>query len=330
MDKLKIKNPSFWLKIESICDRLLHKLKCRDILTLLRILNNSEMRGTREFSHKLITILPIHTPSIRFKEMLEILEICTDNNLQAERLINYFLIPKIENTVHKFVFADYIHLLKVLSKMKYQEDPIFWSDHILPCIFNFEMTYQQARQLWETYLGVKINCPSLDIAKYFILIENILSKFEVLIKNNQDVSEIKLSIDKDYSLIPKKETVSSSNIKIKRLQQRISEKEGKENILRDLGINVDKDAQSTSTIEGSLSKILEIKDWKKAKYDFNVLELKRLKAGELSKEEPVSGENAEEAQKSDGSVATEDNSQGVKEEGKTEDNSKVNEEKKNE
>lgn len=240
------------------------------------------MRGTREFSHKLITILPIHTPSIRFREMIEILQICTENNLQAERLINYFLLPKIEKTVHKFAFADYILLLKALAKMKYQEDPVFWSDFILPCIFNFEMTYPEAKMLWETYLNVKINCPSLDIAKYFILIENILSKFEVLIKNNQDVSSIKLAIDKDYSLLPRKESAGGSNIKIKRLQQRISEKEGKENVLRELGINVEKSAQSSGSVEGSLNKILEIKDWKKAKYDFNVLEMKRLKAGELA------------------------------------------------
>ncbi len=240
------------------------------------------MRGTREFSHKLITILPIHTPSIRFREMIEVLEICCDNNLQAERLINYFLIPKIEKNLHKFSFDDYISLLKVLAKMHYQEDPVFWSDFVLPCIFNFEMTYQEAKLLWETYLSVKINCPSLDIAKYFILIENILSKFEILIKNNQDVSKISLAIDKDYSLIPRKESAGGSNIKIKRLQQRISEKEGKENVMRELGISVEKGAQSAGSVEGSLNKILEIKDWKKAKYDFNVLEMKRLKAGELA------------------------------------------------
>jgi len=144
------------------------------------------------------------------------------------------------------------------------------------------MTYQEAKLLWETYLSVKINCPSLDIAKYFILIENILSKFEILIKNNQDVSKISLAIDKDYSLIPRKESAGGSNIKIKRLQQRISEKEGKENVMRELGISVEKGAQSAGSVEGSLNKILEIKDWKKAKYDFNVLEMKRLKAGELA------------------------------------------------
>lgn len=267
------------------------------------------MRGTREFSHKLITILPIHTPSIRFREMIEILDICGENNLQAERLINYFLLPKIEKTVHKFSFETYILLLRVLAKMKYQEDPVFWSDFVFPCIFNFEMTYQQAKTLWETYLNVKINCPSLDVAKYFILIENILSKFELLIKNNQDVSTIKLAIDKDYSLIPKQEATAGSNIKIKRLQQRISEKEGKENVLRELGINVEKGAQSANSVEGSLNRILEIKDWKKAKYDFNVLELKRLKAGELAsaaegEESAAEGAKAEGAETEQNAAAT--------------------------
>jgi len=287
-------------------------LKCKHILTLLKILNNGELRGTREFSHKLITILPIHTPSIRTKEIIDILEICHQNNLQAERLINYFLLPKIEKTVTKFNFENYILILKVLAKMKYQDDPIFWSNSILPCIFNYELTYENAKILWETYLNVKLNCPSLDIAKYFILIENILNKFEILIKKGQDVSNIKLSIDKDYSLIPKKESTDASNLKIKKLQQRISEKEGKENVLRDLGINVDKNASRSVSVEGSLNKILEIKDWKKAKYDFNILEMKRLKAGELALEakegeEVSTAESQEQPQKVIEEIKNEEN-----------------------
>ena len=82
------------------------------------------MRGTREFSHKLITILPLHTPALRSKEMINILEICYDNNLNADRLINYFIIPRIEKSVHKFSFENYLYLLKILAKLKYQDDPI--------------------------------------------------------------------------------------------------------------------------------------------------------------------------------------------------------------
>lgn len=237
------------------------------------------MRGTREFSHKLITILPIHTPNLRSKEMINILEICHENNLQADRLINYFIIPKIEKTVHKFTYENYLELLKVLAKMKYQEDPIFWSDYVMPCIFNFDLTFNEAKRLWENYLNIKINCPSLELAKYFILIEDILKKFEQLAMKSKDVNSIKLKIDKDYSLIPKRIENKTSNIKIKRLQSRISEKEGKESVLRDLGLNSERE-NNLSNIESSLSKILEIKDWKKAKYDFNQAELKRIKENE--------------------------------------------------
>lgn len=234
------------------------------------------MRGTREFSHKLITILPLHTPALRSKEMINILEICYDNNLQAERLINYFIIPKIEKSVEKFSFENYLYLLKVLAKMKYQDDPIFWSDYVMPCMFNFEMNFSEAKKLWESYLMVKINCPSLELAKYFILIEDILKKFEILTTKSQDINLIRLKIDKDFSLIPKKVESGISNLKIKRLQNRIGEKEGKENVLRDLGINAEKAGESSlTTVEGSLNKILEIKDWKKAKYDFNQMELKK-------------------------------------------------------
>ena len=224
--------------------------------------------------------------------MVDIIEICHDNNLQAERLINYFLLPKIEKTVENFNFSNYIALLKVMAKVKYQEDPVFWSDFVLPCIFNYELSYEDSKSLWEAYLNVKINCPSLDLAKYFILIENVLNKYEILIKKNQDVSKVKLSIDKDFTLIPKKEQTGMTNIKIKKLQQRISEKEGKENVLRDLGINIDRGTQgSGGSIEGSLNKIMEIKDWKKAKYDFNILELKRIQRGEEIK---LEGEEEEE------------------------------------
>ncbi len=245
----------------------------------MNILNRNEIRGTREFSHKLITILPLHTPALRAKEMINILEICYDNNLNADRLINYFIIPKIEKSVNKFSFENYLYLLKVLAKMKYQEDPIFWSDYVMPSVFNFEMNFSEAKKLWEAYLNVKINCPSLELAKYFILIEDILNKFEILTQKSQDINLIRLSIDKDYSLIPKKIENSISKIKIKKLQSRLSEKEGKENVLRDLGINTEtnKLEGSLNSVEGSLNRILEIKDWKKAKYDFNQADLKKMR-----------------------------------------------------
>lgn len=209
--------------------------------------------------------------------MINVLEICHDNNLNAERLINYFIFPKIEKGVHKYSFENYLHLLKVLAKMKYQEDPIFWSDYIMPCMFNFELNFSEAKRLWESYLNVKINCPSLELAKYFILIEDILKKFEILTTKSQDIDSITLKIDKDYSLIPKKVEDSISNMKIKRLQSRISEKEGKENILRDLGVGGSGGEVTTNSVMNSLNKILEIKDWKKAKYEFNQNELKKLK-----------------------------------------------------
>ena len=167
----------------------------------------------------------------------------------------------------------------------------------MPCVFNFEMNFSEAKKLWEGYLNVKINCPSLDLAKYFILIEDILNKFEILTTKSKDINLIRLRIDKDYSLIPKKDENSISNLKIKKLQGRISEKEGKENVLRDLGIKSDKIGEGASTsVEGSLNKILEIKDWKKAKYDFNQMELKKIREGRRKEDAKDASENVENAE----------------------------------
>ena len=135
------------------------------------------------------------------------------------------------------------------------------------------------------------------MAKYFILIEDILNKFEILTTKSKDINLIRLRIDKDYSLIPKKDENSISNLKIKKLQGRISEKEGKENVLRDLGIKSDKIGEGASTsVEGSLNKILEIKDWKKAKYDFNQMELKKIREGRRKEDAKDASENVENAE----------------------------------
>ena len=76
------------------------------------------------------------------------------------------------------------------------------------------MSFNEAKQLWEDLLLVKVNCEEIELSKYLILIEKVLETFNNI--KEEERMKIKLKIDVDNSLIPTKlENDEELNVKIK-------------------------------------------------------------------------------------------------------------------
>jgi hypothetical protein len=277
-----------WRIVEKHVDRLMHKLKPSHIILFLDLFNKEPKRANKDFINKLLTIIPIHVEHLKDEELIKLMEVCINQNMVNERLFLYFIYPRIENRANRMNFKNYIKTLKLVSELHYQDDLDFWSESILPCVFNYEYSQKHAIELWQTLLQIKINCSSVDLSKYLILLENILKQFDNLKESGEDITEVLLKLEKDFSLIPtKKESLTLKQAKEaeKRLKDQATLKSFMEKINAQEGTPQDRKKDA----ELNIGKLLEIKDWKKARYELNLAEIDKIRDQKIKmKEEKAS------------------------------------------
>jgi hypothetical protein len=268
-DKLGLKSNEIWNKLEVSIDKLLHKLKAQQIVFILNLFNKDSVRASKDFYVKLFTILPIHVQSLSLKEVNQLLRVYMDQGIQNERLLKYFVYPRIEKKIPDIKLDLYIETLNLLAEMGYDEDKIFWSDHILPIIFGYNYVNDDINKLWHVLLKLKVNCPSIDLAKYMLVVENLIKQFNILKEKGEDLTKLTLSVDEQFRTIPKKTDLMSST-RIKEAEKRLKHQpslqgllEGKEGVPK------------SETLESSFTGIMNIKDWNKAKYEMDQAELKK-------------------------------------------------------
>ena len=295
-------------------DRLMHKLSPKDIVLFLRVLNRSNERADMDFIHKLMTIMPIHVEKLRDKELLCLLEVIANLNIQNERLLKYFIYPRLEKRIDKFSFDNYITSLNLLANLRYEEDLVFWNDHVLPAIFNFDFSRNQVKLLWDTLLKVKVNCPLVNISRHILLVENIIKQFDNLKKSGKDITGVLLKLEKDLSLIPKASKERLTQSEMKEAEKRLKDQNILKQFMENVNSQTDAEGKSKAALE-SLNKVIEIKDWKKAKYEMNLAETEKLrevkeqrkemrKKKNLQVEAPVEGESTDTATVTPGNVVS--------------------------
>lgn len=270
------KGQGLWKVVEKNVDRLLHKLKPKEIILFLDLFNRQPNRANKDFLNKLLTIIPIHVEHLKDEELLKLMQVCISQDLVNERLFLYFIYPRLEKRAQRLNLKNYLYTLQLLSELHYQEDTAFWSEYILPCIFNYDYSSEEASKLWHALLKVKVDCPNVDVSKFLILIENIIKQFDNLKASGADITDVTLKVEKDYSLIPsKKETLTVKQMKVaeKRLQDQATLKSFMEKINETEGTSEDK----VKEVQANINKLVDIKDWKKARYELNLAELEKLR-----------------------------------------------------
>lgn len=80
LDRLNISNLIYWKQLENNIDRLLHKLRRKDIFLTLDLFDKVPGRMSEEFFHKMISILPIHVENMSSSQLIRIIDICVNHN----------------------------------------------------------------------------------------------------------------------------------------------------------------------------------------------------------------------------------------------------------
>lgn len=242
--------------------------------------NNNSYRGSKDFFNKLITILPVQIEKMRVDHILDISEVIIEQDINSKRLFDYFIFPKFESSVNNLKFATYIRMVKLLVKLGYKEDEIFWKNHILDAIKSFHLCLENAYILKSTLELVEKSL-NVDVEIY-------------LKKVNEIIESLKIIKEKDASLgITKTRNIyfnlESENSRIK--ESKMYKKEFKE-LKNNMKGNFKGSKMNFDEISNALKKSIEEK--KNINETLQEYELKR-----KAKEEPNKKEKKEKLKKKD-------------------------------
>jgi hypothetical protein len=121
------------------------------------------------YFERITGIIPIHIKNLSRESVTRILEILVKRNLGSERLYRDYLLLAIEKNIMRYNTTQYSRIVRALADKHYVEDSIFWNQFIFKYVHEDNkkqpkvFTAEQARQIWDALVYLKLRCPTLDV-----------------------------------------------------------------------------------------------------------------------------------------------------------------------
>ena len=202
LQNLRLVDGEAWNLAAKHALRLLHKYKGRDMAMLMDYYERDIMddkgepfllkKCDEQFFERIVGILPIQVKYLSKEHMIRTLEIIVKKGMGSERLYRDYLLLKIEKNMMKLTVDQYARLLRALADKNYVEDIIFWNQHVFKYIHGETpldkkpnqkreertFTNEEAKQIWEALIYLKLKCPTLDVNDHILKIETFLKTGE--------------------------------------------------------------------------------------------------------------------------------------------------------
>lgn len=139
-------------------------------------------KANDEFFERIVGIFPMQIQYLNKEQLIRCLEVLVKRNLGSERLYRDYLLLKIERNILKFSINQYSRLLRALADKGYVEDHIFWTQYIFRYVYDTDsktertLTEDEARKVWDSYIYLKLKCPTIDISEPVARVESFFSK----------------------------------------------------------------------------------------------------------------------------------------------------------
>ena len=194
LQMLRITNKRAWEATSKRLLYLLHKYRARDYALMLHIFDamheiesgvddvisaeavkrkkhNLQAVLPRNFFERLVAMLPMMVPQMTNRDLIRTLEILVARGLGGQRLFDHYIYMKIERNVLKFDCSQYCRVVRALADKGFVEDSVFWDDFVFKYPSHDKngkegkrvLTYNQAKQVWDAIVYLKLRCPTIDL-----------------------------------------------------------------------------------------------------------------------------------------------------------------------
>lgn len=133
------------------------------------------------FFERLAGLLPMFIREMSNAQIVRTLEVCVARNLGSQRLFEHYLIDMIEKNVLSYDVNQYSRMIRALAQKGFAEDYVFWEKFAFRYVFELprklgdrKFTAQEAKKLWDSFVFLKLKCPSIDIKDVLIQLEKFM------------------------------------------------------------------------------------------------------------------------------------------------------------
>jgi hypothetical protein len=116
-------------------------------------------------------------------ELIRTFEVCVSRNLGSERLFMHYFLDQIERHVLRYDVDLYSRMIRAMAEKNFVEDYVFWEKFAFKYVFlnpatGLERVFSEmeAKQLWDSFVLLKLKCPVLDIKDVLVQLEKFMPK----------------------------------------------------------------------------------------------------------------------------------------------------------
>jgi len=133
------------------------------------------------FFERIVGLLPMFIQGMNNQQVIRTLEVLVKRNIGSERLFDHYILASIEKHVLQYPVNLYSRLIRVMADKAFVEDFVFWDKFAFRYVYDdprqgFERTFthDEAKQLWDSFVYLKLKCPQIYIKDPLIQLEKFI------------------------------------------------------------------------------------------------------------------------------------------------------------
>ena len=91
-------------------------------------------------------------------------------NIGSDRLFDHYILHMIEKHVLSYSVSEYCRMIRAMAEKGFVEDYVFWEKYAFKYVYydprsgdERKLSNEQAKKLWDTFVFLKLKCPSLEV-----------------------------------------------------------------------------------------------------------------------------------------------------------------------
>lgn len=174
--------------------RFLHKYKARDFAQFLDIFDRESYDWQGEpllfkkaddiFFERIVGLLPMYVKEMTSPQVIRCFEVMTKRNIGSQRLFDHYILYMIEKHIFNYSVNLFDRMIRTMADKGFVEDFVFWDRFGFKYVFYDQrehdevrkFTSEEAKKLWDSFVYLKMKCPTLDVSDVLLQLEKFIEK----------------------------------------------------------------------------------------------------------------------------------------------------------